>query len=130
MFSSILANIVATLAVLPLLSFALIYAAVYFLTKSKEEALQWAITITTILFLISIPLTLQHIWGVSLIWLIILIVLCIIGGLAYLQYLIHGKINYSRLMKGIVRLTFLLFLPIHVILYLWVVIEAMIQSAA
>lgn len=127
---SILANIVASLAILPLISFGIIFVLVYVLTKNKEKAVNWSINMVTILFLISVPLTLQYLWGISLVWLIFLMLLIIAGGLTYLQFLIHGQMNYPKLIKGIVRLTFLLFLPIHVILYLWVVIEAMIQSAA
>lgn len=130
LFMSILANIVASLAILPLISFGIIFVLVYVLTKNKEKAMNWSINMVTILFLISVPLTLQYLWGISLVWLIILMFLMIAGGLTYLQFLIHGQMNYPKLIKGIVRLTFLLFLPIHVILYLWVVIEAMIQSAA
>lgn len=130
LFMSILANIVASLAILPLISFGIIFVLVYVLTKNKEKAVNWSINMVTILFLISVPLTLQYIWGISLVWLIFLMLLIIAGGLTYLQFLIHGQMNYPKLIKGIVRLTFLLFLPIHVILYLWVVIEAMIQSAA
>lgn len=130
LFMSILANIVASLAILPLISFGIIFVLVYVLTKNKEKAVNWSINMVTILFLISVPLTLQYLWGISLVWLIILMFLMIAGGLTYLQFLIHGQMNYPKLIKGIVRLTFLLFLPIHVILYLWVVIEAMIQSAA
>lgn len=130
LFMSILANIVASLAILPLISFGIIFVLVYVLTKNKEKAVNWSINMVTILFLISVPLTLQYLWGISLVWLIILMFLMIAGGLTYLQFLIHGQMNYPKLIKGIVRLTFLLFLPIHVILYLWVVIKAMIQSAA
>lgn len=130
LFMSILANIVASLAILPLISFGIIFVLVYALTKNKEKAVNWSINMVTILFLISVPLTLQYLWGISLVWLIFLMFLIIAGGLTYLQFLIHGQMNYPKLIKGIVRLTFLLFLPIHVILYLWVVIEAMIQSAA
>lgn len=130
LFMSILANIVASLAILPLISFGIIFVLVYVLTKNKEKAVNWSINMVTILFLISVPLTLQYLWGISLVWLIFLMLLIIAGGLTYLQFLIHGQMNYPKLIKGIVRLTFLLFLPIHVILYLWVVIEAMIQSAA
>lgn len=130
LFMSILANIVASLAILPLISFGIIFVLVYVLTKNKEKAVNWSINMVTILFLISVPLTLQYLWGISLVWLIFLMLLIIAGGLTYLQFLIHGQMNYPKLIKGIVRLTFLLFLPIHVILYLWVVIKAMIQSAA
>lgn len=130
LFMSILANIVASLAILPLISFGIIFVLVYVLTKNKEKAVNWSINMVTILFLISVPLTLQYLWGISLVWLIFLMLLMIAGGLTYLQFLIHGQMNYPKLIKGIVRLTFLLFLPIHVILYLWVVIKAMIQSAA
>lgn len=130
LFMSILANIVASLAILPLISFGIIFVLVYVLTKNKEKAVNWSINMVTVLFLISVPLTLQYLWGISLVWLIFLMLLIIAGGLTYLQFLIHGQMNYPKLIKGIVRLTFLLFLPIHVILYLWVVIEAMIQSAA
>jgi hypothetical protein len=121
---SILANTVAALSVFPLISFALLYFGLRYWTKNKQLAIHWSINVTTILILISVPLTLQQLWGVSLLWLIILIVTAIIIGLTYLQYVVHDQIIYDRLIKGIVRLTFLLFLPIHVSLYVWVVVRS------
>jgi hypothetical protein len=125
---SILANTVATLAIFPLISFVFLYFGISFWTRNKQLALQWSINITTVLILISVPLTLQQLWGVSLLWLIILVIAVIVVGLAYLQYAVHDQFIYDRLFKGIVRLTFLFFLPIHIILYLWVVVRSVLLA--
>ncbi|GAA0364539.1 DUF3397 family protein [Bacillus horti] len=124
MLVNIFAQLVATLALFPLLSFILVYILLFLSTRSKEKALQWAISISTILIIISISITIKQLWGVSLQWLLFVIILLIGSALTYLQFTLHGQINYYKLTKGIIRLSFLLFVPVHIFLYIWVVIRA------
>lgn len=124
MLVNIIAPLIASLTLFPLLTFILVYVVFVLTLKSKEKALQWAISITTVLTIISISITIKQLWNVSLLWLLLVIILLIGSGLTYVQYTLHGQINYMRLAKGIVRLAFLFFVPIHILLYIWVVIRS------
>lgn len=124
MLVNIFAPLIASLTLFPLLSFVLIYIVVLFSFKSKDKALQWAINVTTFLILVSITMTIKQLWNVSLLWLFIVLILLIGAGLTYLQYSLHGQVLYPKLLKGIIRLTFLIFVPVHIFLYIWVVIRS------
>jgi hypothetical protein len=130
MIISIIAHLTATLSLFPLLSFVLIYTFTFFMTKSKSSALQWAINMTTLLILISIAVTVQQLWEVNIAWVLMVIIIFLFTALAYLQFMVRGQIDLTRLLRGIIRLSFILFLPIHLVLYIWVVIHAMISASS
>jgi hypothetical protein len=125
---SFFAKVLAALALFPLLSFLLISGSIYFKTKDKKEAIQKAIPFTTFLLLISVQTTITQIWDVHLWWLLFIFISIIGIGLLCLQYTIRGEINYQRLWQGTVRLTFLFFLPIHILLFIWVFIQSAIKA--
>jgi hypothetical protein len=125
---SFFASVLASLALFPLLSFLLISGGIYLKNKNKKEAIQKAIPFTTFLLLISVQTTITQIWDVHLWWLLFIFISIIAIGLLYLQYTIRGEINYQRLWQGTVRLTFLFFLPIHILLFLWVFIQSAIKA--
>ncbi|WP_025028056.1 DUF3397 family protein [Caldalkalibacillus mannanilyticus] len=129
MLVSLFANLFALFTIFPILSAIIIYALVFLVTKDKKNALEWSINITTVLLLISVNMSIQLLWDLSLFWLILLIILLIIGGLTFLQFSVYNQLHYARLARGVIRLTFVLFLPIYLVLMLWVVLESAIKAA-
>lgn len=128
MFATLLGHLTAVFTILPIVSFLCIYVCLLYWKKDKTLALHWSIHITAILLLISIKVTVQQLWGVSIFWILASVLFIILIGLTLLQYNIRREIHYGRLITGALRLSFLLFLPIHVILYGWVVLTALMQS--
>jgi hypothetical protein len=126
---SLFANLLAALAIFPLLTFLFIYAITKYITKDKKTSMGWAINISTVLILISVHMTILYLWKFSLFWLILLIVLVIVAGLTFLQFSMYSEMKYGKLMRGVTRLTFVLFLPIHLLLIFWVVLRSAIGAA-
>ena len=129
MLVSFIANTLATLSIFPILSFVLIYFGIFLYYKDKKLALYWSINITTFLILISVYMTVQLLWSISILWLILLLVFIIIGGLGTMQYRLRGDLQFDKLLNGTIRLMFLLFFPIHLLLLIWVVIGKAIEAA-
>lgn len=130
MITNMIAYIIATLSLFPLLSFALFYVLIYVLTKNKSSAFHWAINISTLPILISVSVSVRQLWEVNIGWILILILLLLVAGLTYLQFYVRGQIDLMRLTRGVIRLSFMIFLPIHVVLYIWMVIRAMITASS
>ncbi|WP_202076945.1 DUF3397 family protein [Caldalkalibacillus salinus] len=128
MLVSIIAHLTAGLSLFPLLSFILLFFVLYVFTRDKRLAVHWSINVTCLLLVVSIYLTVKQLWGISIHWLLGTIIFLIISVLTYLQYAIRGDIYLDRLAKGAIRLTFLLSVPVHVVLYIWVVIRAVLSS--
>ena len=127
MFIDIIAYLTAALVIFPLASLFIIYFLLLKLTEDKKFSLSWTINCGTILLIFSLSVTIQELWHIQAMWLIFLMLSVIAGGLLYLQYSIRGEIYWMRWLNGTLKLSFLLFAPIHVILYLWAVIDAIIN---
>lgn len=123
-----LAHLIALLTTLPIISFCLFFILCYLYLKNKKEALQWAMIGCTFFLILSIGKTIEQLWSLSFTWLLFILVLIIAICLTYLQYTIRGQVNYNKLFKGTFTISFLFFLPIHVLLYLWVIVSSFTYS--
>lgn len=126
---SLFASLLASLAIFPLLSAAFIYGIAFFMTKNKVRAMNWMVNSTTILLIISVHMTIEQLWNYSLLWLFLLIIFLILACLTFLQFSVYKEIHYHRLARGVMRLSFIFFLPLHLLLLLWVVISSAIRAA-
>lgn len=128
MIISFFAHLIASFITLPILAIMFFFILFYLIFQDKKVAIQWTMVGSTFFIMLSISKTIEQLWSISFTWLLIALVLCVALGLTYLQYRLRGEIFYDRLFKGTFTISFLLFLPIHVLLYLWVIISSLTTS--
>lgn len=119
-----LAHLIAFFITLPIISFCFFFILFNFYLKNKKEALQWAMIGCTFFLILFIGKTIEQMWNLSLTWALYILVLIIAACLTYLQYTLRGQIDYYKLIKGTFAISFLFFFPIHVLLYLWVIVSS------
>ncbi|MCM3237827.1 DUF3397 domain-containing protein [Heyndrickxia oleronia] len=113
---------------LPFLGYFLSFILVKQLTRNHRRAVSIAIDITTLILIISVHFLIKGIWGQSLLWLIILIILMI--GLVFVVFYrsVRDEIEYSRVFKGFWRLNFLFFTTIYIILFVYGMTSRILDS--
>ena len=112
----VLSAFIATLVTLPIIGYLIVFILTKQWTKSHRKAVQYGLNSSTILFIISVHLMIQSIFGVSLLWLVIsiIILLSVIVVLVHLQ--LKGEIDYTNLLRGSIRLNALFFILSYFVL--------------
>lgn len=109
----------ATLTILPIIGFFLVYAIAFFIRKNHSNALKWSIHITNVLLIQAVSTLYGVIWPHALsVWLwIILLFLCIASLLGWMQFKVRGKLSLGKIGFSTWRLTFLLFGLAYIMLF-------------
>ncbi|MDH5161089.1 DUF3397 domain-containing protein [Heyndrickxia oleronia] len=123
-----LSSFISIFIMLPFLGYFLSFILVKQLTRNHRRAVSIAIDITTLILIISVHFLIKGIWGQSLLWLIILIILMI--GLVFVVFYrsVRDEIEYSRVFKGFWRLNFLFFTTIYIILFVYGMTSRILDS--
>jgi len=108
-----------TLAVVPYLVFAGVWAATYFIWKNKQKSTKLAMDVTTFFLISSVAALVKSVFGFSFIlWFIILLMLIAFGLAGGYQYRVKGKLDVIKVLRLIWRLTFAIFSVLYVLLLL------------
>jgi len=112
----VLSAFIATLVTLPIIGYLIVFILTKQWTRNHRKAVQYGLNSSTILFIISVHLMIQSIFGVSLLWLVIsiIILLSVIVVLVHLQ--LKGEIDYTNLLRGSIRLNALFFILSYFVL--------------
>ncbi|MCI1589725.1 MAG: DUF3397 domain-containing protein [Heyndrickxia oleronia] len=123
-----LSSFISIFIMLPFLGYFLSFILVKQLTRNHRRAVSIAIDITTLILIISVHFLIKGIWGQSLLWLIMLIILMI--GLVFVVFYrsVRDEIEYSRVFKGFWRLNFLFFTTIYIILFVYGMTSRLLDS--
>ncbi|GIN37633.1 MULTISPECIES: DUF3397 domain-containing protein [Heyndrickxia] len=123
-----LSSFISIFIMLPFLGYFLSFILVKQLTRNHRRAVSIAIDITTLILIISVHFLIKGIWGQSLLWLIMLIILMI--GLVFVVFYrsVRDEIEYSRVFKGFWRLNFLFFTTIYIILFVYGMTSRILDS--
>ena len=108
---------------MPILGFVLIYALFRLLTKNSRKSIHRALDYSTILFIFSVHFLNLAIWGKSLLWLIILVIIFIAMIFTVVHWKVKGEIVLNKVLKGFWRFNFLLFFFAHLTLLIFGLIE-------
>ncbi|WP_185819766.1 DUF3397 domain-containing protein [Salibacterium salarium] len=120
--SNIIVSILATLLTLPFLAWYIVYITIVKSIKRKSKAIRMATDITTVFFIAAVHLLVMEIWGQSYLWLIFLVILVTAVLFTIMHYRAREEVEFVKLMKGIWRFTFFLFLASYLLLvcYGWI----------
>ena len=111
-------NLYAMLAVLPFLSFCLIWIVFFFVYRDKKRALRMSIDITTFLLIGAVSGMIDATFASQFggFWMILLFFLILAGLLGNAQNRLKGQINVRKLVRAVWRLGFVALGSLYVIL--------------
>lgn len=117
--SNAVAWFLATVITLPLVAFYLIYLVSVKTTKNKKRSIKLAVDLSTILFIFAVYFITYELWNVSLLWFLLIMIITVAIIFTIIHWKISEDIHFSKLLKGIWRLNFLLFFTAYFILSIY-----------
>ncbi|MBN2983359.1 MULTISPECIES: DUF3397 domain-containing protein [Cohnella] len=120
----------AALAVVPMIPFLLVFLVVHARSKDKKRAIQLSMDVTT-LFLIGIVSSLLNQFGTSFgPYLILLFMLLLAGLIGNAQNRVRGKVDGTKLVRAVWRLSFFMLSVVYVLLMAVTLVKYLfVQSA-
>jgi hypothetical protein len=128
--SEVISSIIATFVTIPLLGYIIVFVISKLLTKNHRKSVKIAIDVTTLLFVISDYYFIKAIWGVSLFWLILLIMMIIAITFVLAHWKINHEIQFIKVFKGFWRFNFLFFGFIYILLLIYGLILRVIMAVS
>ncbi len=126
----VVSGLVATLVMLPILSYLIVFIVAKKWTKNHRQSVQIAMDLSTILFIVSVHYLILTIWNKHLFWLILLIVLCIACCVVIVHYKVNKEIVLKKVLRGIWRLNFMCFFCVYFLLFIFGVISRIVEGIA
>ena len=118
--SEIFSSIIATFVTIPLLGYIIVFVISKWSRKNITSLFELLLDFTTFFLVISVHYFIKAIWGISLFWVILIVMILV----AILFVIIHWKtkheIHFVKVFKGFWRFNFLLFSFAYILIaYLW-----------
>ncbi|MGO4887885.1 DUF3397 domain-containing protein [Anaerobacillus sp. MEB173] len=110
MFGNAISGFVATIITIPLFGWYLVYIVCVKISHNKRYSVKLATDVTTFLFILAVYFIAYEIWQKSFLWLILIIILLVASMFTIIHWKVKNEINTLKLIKGIWRFNFLLFL--------------------
>jgi hypothetical protein len=114
---NIISAIIATMVTLPILTYLIIFLIAKKVTGNKKSALKIAADGSTLFFIFSVHYIVYEIWQQSYLWVIIIIMLVIAILLTFIYRTVYEDIDLMKLLKGIWRMNFVLFVLVYTVLF-------------
>lgn len=112
--SSAISILIATVVTIPFIGWYLIYIITVKIMKKRAKAVRIASDSSTILFIAAVNFILLELWGRSLLWVIFLVIFLIAFLFTLVHWKVDGDIHIKRLMTGIWRTNFIVFILAYV----------------
>ncbi|WP_458413996.1 DUF3397 domain-containing protein [Schinkia sp. CFF1] len=106
---NLLAVLVATMVTIPILTIFIVYWIARIVTKSKKKSVHISVDISTLFFITAVHYLILVIWGKSLLWIILLLLISVAAVFVFLQWKINNEIIFKKVWKGFWRFSFLFF---------------------
>ena len=120
-------GIIATFVTLPLLVYLLIFIGVKQMTGNHRLSVRTAIDTTAFFCMFSVHFLILSIWGISLLWLILLIAILVAMAVVVVHHRMKGDIKITGVWKGFCRLNGLVFIPAHCLLVAYGLVASMFK---
>lgn len=116
MVTNTVAALIATVVTIPALGWYLIYITTVKWTKQKRKAIRWASDYSTVLFIAAVYFILQQLWEPTSIWLVLALFFSIAITFTIIYWNVMDDFYASKLLKGVWRLNFIVFVMIYILL--------------
>ena len=112
----VLSAFIATLVTLPVFGYLIVFIVTKQWTKNHRKAVEYSINSSVLLYIISVHYLIRSIFGISLLWLVISVVLLlsIVVVLVHLRF--KEEIQFAKLLKGTIRLNVFVFAVSYLVL--------------
>lgn len=125
---NIIAIVFALFVTIPIVTWVFLYFLFAFILKNKKRAFQISTDLSTFFAMIAVYLLIYQIWQISVFWLIIILIL-LCGMIFTTIYWKLGKdIEIRKMIRGIWRLNFLLFMSAYLLLFIYGMISGLINT--
>lgn len=114
--SDALAWMVATFVTLPIFAFYLVYIVTVKTTKNKKKSIKLAVDISASFFIIAVYFIAYEIWSQSLLLVMIISMILVAMIFTVVHWKISEDIHLGKLLKGIWRFNFLLYVFAYILL--------------
>lgn len=121
-------SITAIFMIAPILFFIIVFSIVKLITKKQRTARNAAINMTTFVLILSVHFLVMAIWGKSMIWLILVVLLFVAIIFSFMFWKIKEEMIYNKMLIGYIRLNFLLFSGIYFLLFCYGIISRGISA--
>ncbi|WP_235846901.1 DUF3397 domain-containing protein [Neobacillus soli] len=105
----ILSSVLTIFFTLPFLGSIMVFSAIKLITKNTRKSVQKSLDYTTVLFIISVHFLIITIWGKSLFWLIILLMILVAMVFVLVHWKVKEEIVLNKVFKGFWRFNFIVF---------------------
>jgi hypothetical protein len=119
-----ISSIITIFLTVPLLGFITIFIINKLITKNARKSFHKALDYSTILFIMAVHFLVITIWGKSLFWLILLVLIIIAMVFVLIHWKIKGEIILPKVFKGFWRFNFLIFFIAYVSLTLFGILHS------
>ena len=116
---SLVVYLIAIIITLPVLALFVLYWIFKGIFNNGKKAMHWSVDLTTIITIFSVDAVMYAIWGQHYIIPIILGFLFVSIAFSILYLLVREQLNVTKLIKGIWRFNFLVFMLAYICLILY-----------
>lgn len=121
-------SLLAFLVTVPIITWPFLYVVTMMITKNKRRAFQVSTDMSTLFAIIAVHLLIYEIWHVSLLWLLILLVLLSAVVFTWLFWKMGHEMNVYKILRGTWRFNFLLFMFSYLILFLYGIVDGLVNT--
>ncbi|KAB7669274.1 DUF3397 domain-containing protein [Bacillus sp. B1-b2] len=121
-------NLLSFFVVFPIFMLFFIFVISKMITKKQRFSIQLSIDISTIFFVFAVHFIVKEISTIHLLPYVIIFLLIVASILTIVQYNIKKEIKVRKIIKGVWRLTFLLFFPFYLISMVYGLISSIMSS--
>lgn len=112
----VLSALIATLVTLPVFGYLIVFIITKQWTKNHRRAVQYGINSSLLLFILSVHYMIQSIFGISLLWLVISVVILLSIAVIIVHLRFKGEIHYPKLFRGMIRINAFVFILFYLVL--------------
>lgn len=128
--STFFSTFVSILIVMPFLVYILVFIISKQLTKEHRFSVRLSLDVSTFFFILSVYYLIFTIWGKSLFWLILLMIIFIGMIVVFIHWKVKEEIDIPKVIRGIWRVNLLVFFSVYVILVFFGVIRSIVHAVS
>ncbi|RFU60320.1 DUF3397 domain-containing protein [Bacillus sp. V59.32b] len=116
--TTLFSAIAATIITIPFFAYLIFFVIAKQITKNHRRAVHLSMDFSTLLFILSVHYLILAIWGESVFWLLLLIMIALALLVVIVHYKVKGEIVIHKVAKGFWRMNFAFFFCAYFILVL------------
>ncbi|MDQ0217184.1 DUF3397 domain-containing protein [Peribacillus cavernae] len=116
--TTIFSSVFATFITIPLIAYIILFVSFKQITKNHRRAVHLSMDISTLLFILSVHYLIVAIWGHSVFWLLLMVMIALAVLVVIVHYKVKNEVDIHKVIKGFWRVNFAFFFCTHIILVL------------